>query len=330
MTEESNSVSAGKSLSNILNSTGLPTTLRGKAQRTFFRLIAGGMGLPYFAKIRENLDTVDGRARVNAMIAVEVGRQAIADPELMERAKARFLGDIGQKQENVEAVGRLAQKAIDEAADSDVETDDATAEPNDDWMNAFAREAENASSDQLRIRLANVLTGEIRKPGSYARSTIRLIAEVEQDTLEQFKLVLHHRVGQCIVRDETWNQGDMFEIGVSLEDVGLISGSSGFTNRAMHLDGNGNGFFAGEQTGMVLQGVAGTQKQIGVWLLTRAGREVASLLPAVDERSALRRAAQLVDKSQISKIIMGRATASGANQVHVAFEETLWLSPTPE
>lgn len=65
-------------------------------------------------------------------------------------------------------------------------------------------------------------------------------------------------------------------------------------------------------------------KQIGIWLLTRAGREIAELMPPLDEKVALRRAIELIDKDQLTKIMIGRATFKPDDQVNVAFSECGW------
>ena len=77
----------GGDIGKLLGQGDVAKTLLAETRRAIFRLIAGGIGLPYYEKIRENLDTIEGRSRINALVAEEVGRQAIADPEFMERAK---------------------------------------------------------------------------------------------------------------------------------------------------------------------------------------------------------------------------------------------------
>lgn len=311
-------------MAQLMQAMDFPKTLRGKAQRAVFRLIAGSIGLPYLERVRENLDTIQGRSRVNAILAEEVGRQAILDPELMERAKARFLGDIAQKQENVEAVARAAQAKVEEVGDADVEAAEQTPDPTGDWMNTFSREAENASSEELRERLAGVLAGEIRNPGSFSRSTIRLISELDQEILQSFQRVLDRRVGDAILRDEAWNKGDMFAVGVLLEDAGLISGSSGLTTRIMRIQDDRNGFFRGDTFSLVITGEPGSEKHTGIWLLTRAGQQVASLLPETDERAALLKVAAAMDKDGVERIIIGRNLPAPPGQFLVAHEEIIW------
>lgn len=306
MTDEAAESPPGQGLIEALNQTGLPQTVKGKFQRLILRLIMGGPGFEYYAKAREKLDEVEGRSRINAIVADEIGRQALMDPEFMERAKARLLGDMVQRQENVEAVAARAKAKMDAMPEGEATAEASGPEPSQDWVNSFTREAELASSDELRERLAEVLAGEARKPGTYSRATVRFIAEAERDTLDAFGKALQHRVSDAIIRDpKEWNSGAWFNIGTILEAEGLISGATGFTHKTMTLDDNGNGFFIGDRAGLVCKGPVGITLNISVWLLTRLGSQVATLMTATDEFAALARLSAFIDKSQLTSIVSG-------------------------
>lgn len=310
-------------------SAGLPSTVKGRVQKAILRLIVGSIKLDYIEQVRENVSTLEGRNRIDAMVADEIGRQALADPAFMARAKARFLGEMARKQENIEAIAVIAQAKVDAAPDADTVATDPASEPSQDWMNAFTREAEGATSEALRERLAAVLAGEARKPGSFSRSTVRLIAELEQEILQGFQQVLIDRAGDAIVRDETWNKGVMFEIGVMLEDAGLISGAAGFTHRVVHIGDNRTGIFLGEKASLVITGEPGAEKEMPIWPLTRVGKQVASLLPETDERAALRKVATAIDKTQLERITMGPNLPAPPGQFSVSQQEILWPPRPP-
>jgi len=315
---EAEESSPGQALATAINQTGLSQTVKSKFQQLILRLIAGGPGYEFYKKARERLDEVEGRSRISNIVADELGRQALLDPEFMERAKARFLGDMAQKQENLEAVAAKAEAKVDQMPDAESEDRD----PSDDWMNTFTREAELASSDELRERLANILAGEARKPGTFSRSTVRYIAEAEKQVLESFQSLLPHRVGDAILRDDDWNVGEQFTKTIDLEAEGLLTGSQGFTHRKIRLDVNGIGFLIGQKASLTVRGQPGTEHQVSILLLTRIGQEVASLLPATNEVASLTRAASLLkDKPGFEEIWWGPHTqlSDGQYQVHQAF-----------
>lgn len=322
----SDSESEKNQIATIIDNTGLPDTIKGRAKRFILRWIAGSIAHPYVRQIRENLDEIEGRSRVNMMLAEEVGRLAVADPVIVERAKARFLGNMLQQQDNVENVARIAQEKLDTMTEEEISDSAGMEEPGIDWMNAFTRQAENATSDELRERLASILAGEIRKPGTFSRSTLRIIAEMDQETLLEFRETIQNRVGHYVIREQDWNSGKGFDRGVMLEDAGLISGSSGLTNLTIRTDENGVGVFTGKTHGIAVIGTPRIEKHVGVWLITRAGLEVASLLPDPDEMAGLRRVADMLDRNQISKIVIGRAIISD-NRISVAHDEVPWTLP---
>lgn len=316
-------------LTKVIEASGLPTTFKGRTQRFLLRWLAGSIAHPYVREVRDNLDVLEGRSRVSIMLAEEVGRQAIADPEIIERAKARFLGETARKQDNLEYIAREADALIDEPTSEPVESADVKPEPDPDWMNTFTREAEDASSDELRKRLARLLAGEVCNPGTYSRATIRKVAELDQDVIRFFQEILFNRVADTLIRDEALNSGDNFVRGAQLADAGLISDTSGFTNFQISFNASGHGFLMGSEYSLVLTGSAGLpMKTVGVWLLTRSGKEIASLLNATDERPPLRKAAGLIDKAGLTRIVLGRRFLAAASQIGVTHDEVVWEDTT--
>jgi hypothetical protein len=294
----------GSTLVAALDATGVPSTIKGKVQRAILRFIAGGIGFETWQQIRENLDTIEGRSRVNMMLAEHVGKQALADPEMVERAKARFLGDLVRKQENVEAVARLANEAAESAPDADQTVEDGAKEPTQDWMNSFIREAENASSDELRARLAGVLAGEARKPGTFSRSTVRFIAEVDKETLEALQRVLQYAHQSAIFKEESWSSGEWFAVGSLLENAGLIYGVTGSTYQTWTIPADGRVFCRGQKLALMLEGQPGTEVRIEAWLMTKLGLEVASLLQPPDDTVRLKNLVKMLPKASLDKITL--------------------------
>ncbi|HEX8485209.1 DUF2806 domain-containing protein [Sphingomonas sp.] len=325
MTEEPTAGHNG-TLAMIVKQTGLPSTLKGHAQRVIIRWLAGTIAHPYFQNVRENLDTIEGRSRVNMMLAEEVGRQALTDPEQIERAKARFLGDTFRKQENVEAVATAAAVKIEAQADAETEGKPAE-EPSADFMNAFTHEAENASSEQLRDRLAAILAGEIKRPGTFSKSVLRLAGEIDQQSLAQFHKVLENRVQKYIVTPPDWNTGEMYITGLHLSDLGLVSGASG-TSHNFKPDENLNGFMVGTRHGIVIKFKVDTaMMQSSIWILTKVGLCFANLLPETDERIPLRRLATELDKANVRQIVVGRVTPISGEKVNVSYDEIVYSEP---
>lgn len=73
----------------------------------------------------------------------------------------------------------------------------------------------------------------------------------------------------------------------------------------MTLNENGNGFFLGDRAGLVCKGQSGIKRDVSIWLLTRLGMQVASLLKPTNELAALARLATFIDKTGLTQIISG-------------------------
>lgn len=286
------------------------TSLQGRIARAAIRLIAGGPGFKYFDEIRRNENTIEGRKKVDLIVAEEVARQAIADPDFMERAKARFLGDLAAKQENLEAVAREANSHILELTEDEILEED-EAEPSDDWMNAFAREAEIASSEELRSRLAKVLAGETRKPGTFSRSTIRTIAEIEKNTLELFQQILPLRLGNIIPKCDDWKSGEPLHRELILRSDGLISGGE-FTSVNQTMSSQGVSYLMGETAALVFEGEAQAKVNFPAYIVTRTGIEIASLLNVPLNPGALQPVIDKMNKANLSRVFVGPKVKMGA------------------
>lgn len=286
-------------------------------------LIGTEWGANYYARASEIKDRVEGRSKVNAIIAEAVGQQAITDPDVMNRAKARFLGDLHQKQANLEDVITRAAERL-EQRDAPGE-DEAVANPlGEDWASAFAREAELASSDELRERLAKILAGEISRPGSVRRATIRKISELERDELEAFELTLRYRVGDKILLPTSWAERDRLPVLLHAEQAGLLGNAAGGLAITFRLDDSGVGILAGDKYGLVARGEAGLHMGIAAAPLTRAGIEIADLLDVTNEREALKLLYPDIPTGSMTFIGIGSVSFPAPGSVAVQNAEQLW------
>jgi hypothetical protein len=99
---------------------------------------------------------------------------AVADPEIMKRAKANMVTKAYRHQENRDAVALKTMQSLQ--ADPQPEQGDW---PSEDWLANFESYAEEASSDQLRTLFARLLAGEIRKPSSISPMTLHFVSMLD-------------------------------------------------------------------------------------------------------------------------------------------------------
>ena len=319
-----------------------PDGWRFKLAKAAAQLIAGSRrGAAAYGEMRERMDTIEGRSIVAKGMAEAVMQQSVNDPDLMERAKARFLSSTIAKQENLEAViigaaqPALALPAPQLTADTEgvpvdsdeqqkIEADlaDASDEPlNADWASNFSNIAENASTDELRERLSRVLAGELSSPGTYSRATVRQIAELDKVDLEAMKLVVGYVVGDVIVRlSADGNDKPGVDMLLPLLESGLVVEASNALIKESNIAiKDGEKFhFCGRHWALEFKLNAGQKLEIPMSQLTRTGVAVVDLLGGNNERIILEKLVENLNSSY-SDISIGRM--ADRNKIILPFEK---------
>ena len=129
---------------------------------------------------------------------------------------------------------RVAMQAAENlvSSSSEPEPEPDAKEVNPDWLNYFGGYAEKASSKNVRDLWGRVLAGEIRRPTSFSLTTLRILAELDQQIASLFEDVVRFRIdGKYILRPtaDEWNSGE-FEKFKLLEEVGLVEDANPFIN----------------------------------------------------------------------------------------------------
>ena len=57
---------------------------------------------------------------------------------------------------------------------------------NDDWLNTFETEARQISTEEMQAYFGKILAGEIRKPGSYSRRTVKILGSLDHNVASHF------------------------------------------------------------------------------------------------------------------------------------------------
>ena len=210
------------------------------------------------------------------------------------------LKDSGRKQVNVasvviEAVEELKALPPPTQAQSGVTLDEPD-QVNDDWINQFARFAEDASSDELQQLWGRVLAGEVNRPGSFSRHTLRFIAELDKTTAEHCEFAMERAVGDFIPKVDAWIASDHLRIGIDLQRLGIlecVTGLGSLQQQFIMSSKSPKTFIKGGQV-LVVYGQDGAEVAVPAILVTRLGQEVFSLLTPKDPNSALRNLAELM------------------------------------
>ena len=173
--------------------TGIPAPIQKSATKAFSRLITAAVEIP--ASMLEGM--VEERRAITAarVAAIRATGENIAghldvDRKFALAAGHKYAEKIVGRQKNVDAVALIAaeQLSLDSSQDGEEPAQATPSDgPSDDWLNNFEREAELASSEDMRARLGKILAGEIQRPGSFSIRSVQLLAQLDQHTAKLFQ-----------------------------------------------------------------------------------------------------------------------------------------------
>jgi hypothetical protein len=112
-----------------------------------------------------------------------------------------------------------------------------------DWINLFASHAEHASGERLRMIWGRILAEEIRKPGSFALSTLRVILELDGDIATTFQELARLRLSNGFLMRPERMEGITLVRWSFLEEARLLRGVSG--NMILNYPGKPDNGFVG-------------------------------------------------------------------------------------
>lgn len=210
----------------------------------------------------------------------------IADKQILQP----FINKLHVIEKTIEELTSKAEKDENPGPDQEVDPD---------WLNYFDGHAEKASSETARARWAKVLTGEIRRPGSFSLRTLRFLAEVDQETAAVFADTVRLRFykGSQILRPDQSNTGKTLEKLRLLEQEGLIDHTT--PNNALFWTPGKPGpqGFVTVAEGYLCLGIYTKMKlEFDIIPLTRLGCEIATLLDPVDPMEVLEHLAKAVPR----------------------------------
>ncbi len=273
--------------------TKLPTAVDGVLRIVGVRLLGAALSWPeawFKDQAQQIKDRADARALIMKALAKEGGKQAIGDPEKVAAVIDLALGDQFEKIKNKAEVFR---KTIEHAASTPQDYQDLE-QPEVDWMNAFSRLAEDASSDEMRETFARVLSGEMKAKGTFSRSTLRVLNELDQQTARIFERVYALSINDGILLS-------LFESPLSFKDLRLLKDTGFIYNGDAEIPAVQRSNIGGKQEYEIIVDERlkvcysyqmGTMTPLvpglSVAVLSRMGLEISTILTPPDRQAALR------------------------------------------
>ena len=226
----------------------------------------GGVFKPYQIVRIAKAEAEAGRIQAESQIQVT---------DLHRRAMHRFLEEEAKKQSNIEAITQNALPLLeDKSAPENVA---------DDWITNFFDKSRIVSDEEMQSLWSQVLAGEANNPGSFAKRTVNLLADLDKEDAVLFVKLCGFgwMIGDVCplifdVQTSIYNDHEInFSSLAHLESLGLIQFDhlSGF--RRLGLPKLATVFYYGQPITLSMPKDADNDLELGKVLLTRAGQQLA-------------------------------------------------------
>lgn len=159
-------------------------------------------------------------ARAEADAAIIKAEAEIQMTELQRKAVFRFLEEEARKQQNIENITRRAIPCLEDSANPGA--------VEDDWISNFFDKCRIVSGEEMQELWSKILVSESNRPGSVARKTVNLLADIDKNDAEIFSLLC----GYC------WTIGERIPVVYDPDDDIYKSNGLSFS-RLKHLESLG-------------------------------------------------------------------------------------------
>lgn len=222
-------------------------------------------------QIRRVAEAEADAARIRARTDVEI-------EAMRGRAKRRSDEENLRHQQNMEtisakAAGHLNDDANPEAVD-------------DDWLTSFFDKARLVSDDQIQDVWARILAGEANRPGSFAKRTLSIVADMEQRDAALFTTLCGFTVELAIgpetlvfdPRAEIYrSRGLNFDTLFDLDAIGLIRFNSAVGFNRLTPSESVYGSYFGTVFSLELPKRSVESLPVGTVLVTEIGRQMQAI-----------------------------------------------------
>ena len=177
-----------------LVTTGVPAPIRRSLFKVLGRLTTAAVEYPVTLlenAIKERKAESNARVRLIDASKTQIAKQMKIDPAYAKAAASKFAQRIVREQVNVDQIAALA---VQELAKSPLPQEDPSHPSEDrpdvdeDWLNVFEGEAAQVSSEHAQKVFAKILAGEINRPASFSKKTLRLISQLDNQAAQLFSL----------------------------------------------------------------------------------------------------------------------------------------------
>ena len=318
------------SLRASITASGLSVSVKSRTISAIDRLLGGLVGIPttYLESIEARIGNRTARESVIQEAAADRLKDAISNDEEIPQAIAELA--INTNLVPTVNKGRVVDMAVKELLQSDAGekgslNQDEVQEVDPDWLNHFACHAEKASSDKIRTLWARVLAGEIRRGGSFSLSTLRLLSELDKRIATAFENAVKDRLGNKQILTPTIDemQGARLEELSLVAEFGLIQHVDPLSGLALQISPGTDGKWCIREQNLVLVSELKDNIELQVVPLTRAGREIVSILSPANPLEVLEKVGRAIETDVHSMEIHRITVEIGNDRYRTAHVKTL-------
>jgi len=137
------------------------------------------------AQKNSNLPIIYNDGAITAWQKPDDGSLVLEDTSIDTRVDRRIDFIERKRQSNIEAVTSAAARELASVADV------ADVAPDDDWVARFFTAAQDINTEQMQDLWGRILSGEIKKPGSYSLRTLDFIRNISTEEAKVFEKIGH-------------------------------------------------------------------------------------------------------------------------------------------
>jgi len=170
----------------------IPAPIRRNLFKAFGQLCSAAIDVPIACLqgvAAEKRAETEARVKIISTGANQIAAQMKVDPEFARAAVKKYGQRIVREQVNLDQVTAVAAREIQRSDSGDQKGEESAevASIDDDWLNAFEKEACQKSTEEMQELFGRILAGEIRKPSSYSIKTVKLVGELDRRTAALFQ-----------------------------------------------------------------------------------------------------------------------------------------------
>ncbi|MCQ8873603.1 DUF2806 domain-containing protein [Mesorhizobium sp. LMG17149] len=276
-----------------------------------------GNVLDYFNPRLEDKARVERAITDGKVLIIE----ALAQDRVREVGRSRDYKEINTIEVVRESIKELAAPtATNNASDeTDVEIDP-------DWLNYFESYSEKASTTNMRSFWGRILSGEIRRPGSFSLTTLRVASELTQQTAKDFQELVKLRMDGFVFSSEKEPRLG-FDALMQLQAAGLIQGVEGTGVIGTPPTTDGEKYPAVMVQSKVVLFHTKHDIAFSGYILSAAGEELAALLP-IDAQGTIDFLVKSAPK--VAKITLNEIRLLSDDEWEVGGEIAILKSPKPK